>query len=1381
MEKRKSIIAECTRESNLKSDVVRVLAFILGNVNFTTIKEVYKQLHFYVKETEKDVDTLVSQGILWLFNRRTYSYSYYDKYETFTMKNDVRESVLSDIPEDMAKSYKKMAVKAQQADYYCKLENQDIITRANLAYALWELNHHQDSGIELLAESINKGLQSSSESFREESDSYIKDFAIHCLQQSNKTAELIAQRLSLNTKEKLRQVCQKYLLNMQTDADSATLYRLYFDADNRPYDVLMGAMFMLQTELMTSGHIDLLLEKYAHVPQLEDILIAIRDLHQGNSTSMIHSTQLFVKQYGSTVFSYPQFTFFVCAALLVDDSKEAKTLAANLYKTTLPNGNYTPMRFLLEIKLKGGFTKKTQKMLKDADFAQHICFALMAIHHQYYAEEKDSPISLRDIVTNINNTKMMYLRMLFAAEDDNQQSQYEKLCEHTGMQTFLPKKEKKKNWELKLDQLLDMLGAGNNKTANTKKLLKETKSRIIYLVNPFTPSVRPILQKTKDGVTWTTGRNIALKTFFSGNTEGMTETDRRVASHVQSYSYGYYGNTEYCLEGNKMLHELVGHPLLFTQGNNQLKIELTEEPLQLSVTKNKNGTFKLNTNVETEHISEGYYLDNRNATSLRIVAVTKSQQQLLEIISNLGLLPNVAKEKLSMVLNGLAGNMTVMSDLVSNEQTAKKVKASDVIIVQLVPEGERIRAQLFAKPFLTTPPYLAPGRGVEYVSAQRDGKTVQTQRNLKKENDNRVKLETLIQPLADEITDDGAWLLTIEQTLSLLESLRTIPKVCAVEWPEGVRMKVTRPQIEAGQLHVSVNKMGNWFEIEGEVDIDEKTKMKISELLALVRQSQQSRFVMLNDSEYVALSNHLSKTLRTLAGLTAANNKVVSLSTFNATLVKELEAAGADVQADKHYRQLMERIDESTTLEVKIPRNIQADLRDYQKEGYRWLTRLSHWGAGACLADDMGLGKTIQTITLLLSQRKQGASLVVAPASVLLNWRDELQRFAPSLNTMVLNTAGEDRATMIDTAKAGDVLITSYGLLITEQELLSSKSWNVAVLDEAHTIKNRDTKMAKAAMTLQADFRIALTGTPLQNRLSEIWNIFQFTNPGLLGSFQYFTDNFIQPIEKQHDRQRQQLLKRLISPFILRRTKNDVLSELPEKTEITLKVELSPEEQAYYETLREQAVLQIEESESNSAIRALAEITRLRQAACNVRLVDAAMQLKSSKAEAFMQLVDNMHANHHRALVFSQFTSHLALIREQLDAAGVQYLYLDGSTTPKQRALLVKEFQEGDTPLFLISLKAGGLGLNLTAADYVIHLDPWWNPAIEDQASDRSYRIGQQKPVTVYRLIASCTIEEKILRLHQNKKQLADALLDGTDVSARLTKDDILALLQERA
>ncbi len=364
-----------------------------------------------------------------------------------------------------------------------------------------------------------------------------------------------------------------------------------------------------------------------------------------------------------------------------------------------------------------------------------------------------------------------------------------------------------------------------------------------------------------------------------------------------------------------------------------------------------------------------------------------------------------------------------------------------------------------------------------------------------------------------------------------------------------------------------------------------------------------------------------------------------------------------------------------------------------------------------------------------------------------------------------------------------DVLVVSYGLLNQEADLLASIEWHMIVLDEAQAIKNVAAKRSQAAMNLKGRMRLLTTGTPIENRLDELWTLFNFINPGLLGSQDRFTARFAVPIERNNNRESKRRLKKLIQPFILRRTKAQVLEELPPRTDVILQVEMSPEEAAFYEALRQQALERLEYDDSpvgQKHLKILAEIMRLRQACCHPRLVAPKSSIPSSKLELFGEVVSELIENRHKALVFSQFVGHLKLLREYLDARDIEYRYLDGSTPPRERKREVDAFQAGWGDLFLISLKAGGLGLNLTAADYVIHMDPWWNPAVEDQASDRAHRIGQQRPVTVYRLVSRNTIEEKIVRLHQEKRDLASSLLDGSDMVGRMSADDLLKLIREQ-
>jgi len=483
-------------------------------------------------------------------------------------------------------------------------------------------------------------------------------------------------------------------------------------------------------------------------------------------------------------------------------------------------------------------------------------------------------------------------------------------------------------------------------------------------------------------------------------------------------------------------------------------------------------------------------------------------------------------------------------------------------------------------------------------------------------------------------------------------------------------------------------------------------------------------------------------------------------------------------------------LDEASELVPQIPSTLQAQLRDYQIEGFEWAMRLAHWGAGACLADDMGLGKTLQALAVIIARAPKGASLVLAPTSVCFNWEQDISRFAPTLKVKIFGREGDinDRQKMLDNLESFDVVICSYGLLQREGEKLESVQWQTIVADEAQALKNPLTKRSQAALKLNASFRMITTGTPIENNLTELWSLFRFINPGLLGSQKQFHKRFAQLIESNKDsddaakRRASFALRQVISPFILRRLKSQVLTELPARTEINLPIELSEQEITFYEALRRQAIenLMSEDVETGQQhIKMLAEIMKLRRACCHPSLVMPTSNIESSKLKAFDKLMVDLKQNNHKTLVFSQFVGHLQLLKERLITNGIGFQYLDGSTPTPQRQQSVNAFQAGEGDVFLISLKAGGSGLNLTAADYVVHMDPWWNPAVEDQASDRAHRMGQTRPVTIYRFIAKNTIEDKIVALHQHKRNLANNLLEGSDTSNNLSPEDMMALLQE--
>lgn len=472
---------------------------------------------------------------------------------------------------------------------------------------------------------------------------------------------------------------------------------------------------------------------------------------------------------------------------------------------------------------------------------------------------------------------------------------------------------------------------------------------------------------------------------------------------------------------------------------------------------------------------------------------------------------------------------------------------------------------------------------------------------------------------------------------------------------------------------------------------------------------------------------------------------------------------------------------------VEPPAGLQAVLREYQREGLAWLGFLADAGLGGVLADDMGLGKTVQVLAHLLDEKARGRldapALVVAPTSLIGNWQDEAHRFAPSLSVLTLHGAGRARA--FDAIAGHDLVITTYPLLPRDRERLTATAFALVILDEAQSVKNARSQAAQVVREIPARRRLAMTGTPLENHLGELWALFDAVEPGLLGSERQFARFYRVPIEKHGDTDRSQRLSRRIAPLLLRRRKEDVLTELPEKTEIVQRLELEGAQRELYETLRLAQHERVREAMrerglAQSGIVVIDALLKLRQVCCDPRLVklDSARRTEdSAKLEALLERLDTLIGEGRRVLVFSQFAQMLALIAEALDARGVGHLMLTGQTPGGARADLVRRFQDGEAPVFLISLKAGGTGLNLTAADAVIHYDPWWNPAVEAQATDRAHRLGQDKPVFVYKLICAGTVEEKIQALQARKAGLADAVLEGTGTGAlHLDESDLAEL-----
>lgn len=491
------------------------------------------------------------------------------------------------------------------------------------------------------------------------------------------------------------------------------------------------------------------------------------------------------------------------------------------------------------------------------------------------------------------------------------------------------------------------------------------------------------------------------------------------------------------------------------------------------------------------------------------------------------------------------------------------------------------------------------------------------------------------------------------------------------------------------------------------------------------------------------------------------------------------------VEKNHAFKEFVQNILEPGDTDQIIPENLEHVLRDYQKFGFKWLKMLSSYNMGGILADDMGLGKTVQVITLILSEKLEKGvcpSIVVVPTSLVYNWCAEVEKFAPSLTTITISGSREERLKQMEHIGEVDIVITSYPLIRRDIDDYKRMAFRFCILDEAQNIKNHGSMNAKAAKEIVAQNKFALTGTPMENSLSELWSVFDFILPGYLFNYSKFSDRYEKPIIREDDKKALTELGEHIRPFILRRLKIDVLKELPEKIESKMIAELTQEQStlylAYLQRIKREIAEEIQEKGfGRSHIKILAGLTRLRQICCHPAVFVEGYEGDSGKMLLLKEIVIDSIEGGHRILLFSQFTSMLAIIRRWLDEEAISYLYLDGSTGAEERLKLVKSFNAGQGKLFLISLKAGGTGLNLTGADTVIHFDPWWNPAVEDQATDRAYRIGQNKVVQVMKLITKGTIEEKIFDLQQRKKTLVDLVIQpGETMLSKLSENEIRSL-----
>jgi superfamily II DNA or RNA helicase len=939
-------------------------------------------------------------------------------------------------------------------------------------------------------------------------------------------------------------------------------------------------------------------------------------------------------------------------------------------------------------------------------------------------------------------------------------------------------------------RLLDRLDAGLNKTApvDTEKgqrLVWEVLSKYGNL------AVHPVLQKLGKRGAWGRGQRVRVDD-LERKQQLLREPADREAFEGLMYSRGTQGYYSPVHEQTprqvwRALAALAGSARVFADQARSVPISVRKVRPTLKVDGVQDG-FRLKLGLGPVEIEPAVLLssapDGRHVVWLDIehsrCFLALLEPETTALIHAMASFPVVLPAEGLAELVGRLPRLQSALDLHLPESVrGERVEPPVTTLCRLEPLPESgVRLDMAVRP-IESGPVFPPGEGTPEVLHARDGRHLHALRALGAERERAAHLAQVLG--LDDASANGAWRWDVADdgaALDLLHKLHDQSELAEVEWPEG-EIRVDRAA--RGALKVQVQRRRDWFGVEGGIDID-GTQVPLSELLAAARAGR--RYVRLNARRFATIEEDLRERLAALDDVVFENQGAIELGLLAAPVLAELVEDQRQLDMVPAFRTVLGKLETARTETAALPDGLQATLRHYQLDGFQWLARLAGWGLGACLADDMGLGKTVQALALLLRRAGLGPALVIAPTSVVANWAAECAKFAPGLSPRIYR--GPGRAVLLDGLGKADLLITSYAIAVRDAEALGAIQFSTLIIDEAQSVKNALTHRFRAIRDLQADFRLALTGTPIENHLGELWAIFRLVTPGLLGPWEQFRERFAVPIERHHDRKRQMGLARVVRPFLLRRTKAEVAPELPARTEMNQTIELGPTERRLYEAARIEALESLAKDAANGPgedarqrIKILAALTRLRLLCCHPRLVVKDSTAGSAKLAALVELLTELRDEGHRALVFSQFTSFLDLARPLLTQAGLRTLTLDGSTPAAEREERVRAFQAGTADAFLLSLRAGGTGLNLTAATYVIHLDPWWNPAVEDQATDRAHRIGQDRPVTVIRMVARATIEEAVLSLHEEKRQLAASILDGADVAARLGGQDLLDLIRK--
>ncbi len=887
-------------------------------------------------------------------------------------------------------------------------------------------------------------------------------------------------------------------------------------------------------------------------------------------------------------------------------------------------------------------------------------------------------------------------------------------------------------WDLWIGKVNDSLGEGS----------REVKERLVWIFNPDDETVFAKVQK-KNRKGWSEGRRIELYQLSSFEQYAHLLKEQDTTFHRLVSSQSRY---EHEIPLNKALAESLskcsvvldtnGHPVTLVAETSMLVLDDNDGQLQLS-------------RFPKTHYPANKLFVDRGAGMYSFMSVPDSVANFFELAEKAPSVPAIFHSKLTDTL----GQQIHWFDSIAQKGSVFVGTWDPQVHLWLNLVDAKLEAVLMCQS-LQGEIKMPCGGGDQWCHGE--GRTWY-KRDLGQERQ-----------LAAGIANALDWQVDLSEPMNLrageipsfLDKLKKLESPPPIHWhASSKRVKSVR----ANDVKVSVNAREKWFSVAANVAIEGGTVLDLQRLLA----ARRSGYVELEQENVVVMIDEALR--KQLSLLDSVLDDELSIEGNIAYPLHQL-LNSMQVSSDDGWQALEKAWQQPITLdEVNL-----EPLRDYQRDGVKWAAHLLANGFGACLADDMGLGKTLQALKLVEYFAPNGPTLVVCPKSVLYSWQKESARFSPAL-TLIDVEQSDDRPAAIANAQAGELVLISYGLVTRLAEALEAKQWEMVVIDEAQQIKNPVAKRAKVISSLRAERRLTLSGTPVENHLVELWSQFAFLNPGLLGSLREFKYKYAYAADNNEDMLR---LKALVSPFILRRMKSEVLGELPEKTELVHQVELSSKERSAYEAVRRDSLEQVNGEDGNQ-VKLLAALTRLRQVCCDPHLVFETFNETSSKLKAALELVQEALEGGHRILVFSQFVQLLKRFSALMEAHNIGFSYLDGQSSSNARKLALESFKSGDSDVFLISLKAGGTGLNLTEADTVVHLDPWWNPAAEDQASDRAHRMGQKNPVTVYRLVATNTIEEKIIELHHQKRDLADKVLSGQGESQQLNPALLLSLMSD--